>query len=218
MHDDEFYEFLNNAFKNAAKVLKPGGAFYVWYASREHINFESALKVNNLSVRQQLIWVKSSLVLGRSDYKWIHEPCLYGWKDGSSHYFVEEYNHTTVIEDKLDFEKMKKEDMKKLLEEIYQDVPSTIIREKKPSSNSDHPTMKPVRMCAKLIENSTRPEESVLDLFGGSGSTLIACLWKNNKQTKRVIHRLVAKAFIPNPNNGRTAWNKGLKRKDGGVR
>jgi DNA modification methylase len=173
---DEFYEFLNKAFQNANNALKPDAAFYVWYASREHINFENALKENELEVHEQLIWVKNSFTFGRQDYKWQHEPCLYGWKSGQTHYFVEEYNNPTTIEDQLDFEKMKKEDMKSLLEEIYSDhVAKTIIRENKPIINDLHPTMKPVRMCAKLIRNSTRPGEIVLDLFGGSGSTLMAC-------------------------------------------
>lgn len=176
LDETEFYEFLCKAFENANEILKPGGAFYVWYASKEHINFENALKENGLETKQQLIWVKQHFNFGRQDYKWQHEPCLYGWKEGSGHYFKEEYNHPTIIEDKIDFEKMKKEDMKSLLEEIYSDhVAKTIIRENKPTINDLHPTMKPVRMCAKLIRNSTRPGEIVLDLFGGSGSTLMAC-------------------------------------------
>ena len=176
MKDSEFYQFLDNAFKNANEMLKPGGAFYVWYADSEDINFRNALINNKLLIHQQLIWVKQHFNFGRQDYKWQHEPCLYGWKEGDAHYFVEEYNNPTIIEDKLDFEKMKKEEMKSLLEEIYSDhVAKTIIREKKPLINDLHPTMKPVRMCAKLIRNSTRRNEIVLDLFGGSGSTLIAC-------------------------------------------
>lgn len=174
MDDNQFQEFLYKAFNNAYKLLKNGGAFYVWYASKEHINFEEQLTRNNLSVREQLIWVKNSLVLGRQDYQWMHEPCLYGWKDGASHYFIDNRRLTTIIEDKLDFEKMTKNELKELLEEIYE-FPNTIIRENKPVRSDMHPTMKPVRMCAKLISNSTKPNEIVLDLFGGSGSTLIAC-------------------------------------------
>lgn len=176
MTDSEFYEFLDKVFENATNQLKPGGAFYIWYASREHINFENALNENDLRVHEQLIWVKNTFTFSRQDYKWQHEPCLYGWKNGEAHYFIEEYNNPTIIEDKIDFEKMKKEDMKSLLEEIYSDhVAKTIIRENKPTTSELHPTMKPIKMCAKLIRNSTRPGEIVLDLFGGSGSTLIAC-------------------------------------------
>lgn len=172
--DENFNEFLYKAFKNANKLLRKGGAYYVWYASRTHINFENALVKAELPVREQLIWVKNTFVLGRQDYQWQHEPCLYGWKDGASHYFIDKRNITTIIEDKLDFDNMKKDDLKKLLEEIYE-FPSTIIRENKPVASREHPTMKPIRMCAKLISNSTKPNETVLDLFGGSGSTLIAC-------------------------------------------
>ena len=174
MSDEDFKEFLNLAFKNASKLLKEGGAFYVWYASREHINFEEQLTNNNMPVREQLIWVKNSLVLGRQDYQWMHEPCMYGWKEGAGHYFIDNRKLTTIIEDKLDFDKMKKEDMKALLEEIYK-FPNTIIRENRPVKSDMHPTMKPIRMCATLINNSSRPGEKVLDLFGGSGSTMIAC-------------------------------------------
>ena len=174
MSDEDFKEFLNRAFNNANKLLKDGGAFYVWYATREQVNFEEQLTRNAMPVREQLIWVKNSLVLGRQDYQWQHEPCMYGWKDGASHYFVDNRKLTTIIEDKLDFEKMSKNELKELLEEIYE-FPSTIIRENRPVKSDMHPTMKPVRMCAKLISNSTKPNETVLDLFGGSGSTLIAC-------------------------------------------
>ena len=176
MKDSEFFKFLNGAFECASKLLKKGGAFYIWYADSEDLNFRNACFNNKLTIKQCLIWVKNEFNFGRQDYKWQHEPCLYGWKDGDSHYFVEEYNHPTIIEDKLDFEKMKKEDMKELLKTIFSEkVPKTIIRENKPIMNDLHPTMKPIRMCAKLISNSTKPGETVLDLFGGSGSTLIAC-------------------------------------------
>lgn len=176
MEDNAFKQFLLDSFKSATNLLKKGGAFYIWYADSEDLNFRNACLENDLIIKQCLIWVKNGFNFGRQDYKWQHEPCLYGWKNGDGHYFVEEYNHPTVIEDELDFEKMKKEEMKQLLEEIFSDnVAKTIIKENKPLKNDLHPTMKPVRMCAKLIKNSTREGEKVLDLFGGSGSTLIAC-------------------------------------------
>lgn len=182
MEEQEFYSFLEKAFRCAADLLKKGGAFYIWYADSEDLNFRNACFNNKLIIKQCLIWVKNHFNLGRQDYKWQHEPCLYGWKDGDSHYFVEEYNHPTIIEGKLDFDKMKKEDMKQLLEEIYSDkIAKTIIRENKPLMNDLHPTMKPIRMCAELIKHSTKENESVLDLFGGSGSTLIACEQLNRK-------------------------------------
>lgn len=182
MEDKQFYEFLNGTFSCASKLLKKGGSFYIWYADSEDLNFRNACFNNNLTIKQCLIWVKNHFNLGRQDYKWQHEPCLYGWKDGDSHYFVEEYNHPTIIEDKLDFEKMKKEEMKELLEEIYSDkLAKTIIREDKPLMNDLHPTMKPIKMCAELIKHSTKIGDNVLDLFGGSGSTLIACEQLNRK-------------------------------------
>jgi DNA modification methylase len=108
---------------------------------------------------------------------------LYGWKDGGSHYFFDSRAETTTIEDSgLDFKKMKKEDMQKLLEQIYSDKMSTsVLYENKPTRNDLHPTMKPVSLMGRLIANSTRRNEKVLDLFGGSGSTLIACEQLNRK-------------------------------------
>lgn len=182
MEDEAFKEFLIKAFRNMNEALKEGGAFYVWYASREHINFESALNENDLYVRQQLIWVKNVMVLGRQDYQWKHEPCLYGWKDGKGHYFIDEYNHTTVYEDKIDFDKLKKEDLIHLLKDIYEDgISTTVIHENKPIRSDLHPTMKPINLMARLIKNSSQKEEIVLDLFGGSGSTLITCEQLNRK-------------------------------------
>lgn len=183
MQDEAFKEFLIKAFRNMNEALKEGGAFYVWYASREHINFESALNESDLYVRQQLIWVKNTFILGRSDYHWRHEPCLYGWKDGEGHYFIDDRTQSTVIEDKgLDFDKMKKEDLIHLLKNIYEDgISTTVIHEDKPAINDLHPTMKPINLMARLIKNSSQKEEIVLDLFGGSGSTLITCEQLNRK-------------------------------------
>ena len=145
MTQDEFQNFLYNAFKNAYEHMKAGASFYVWYASRETINFMLALEKADLEVRQQLIWNKNSLVIGRQDYQWKHEPCLYGWKSGASHYFIDDRTQTTV----MDFDR--------------------------PTRNAEHPTMKPIELFEYQIKNSTRKNENVLDLFGGSGTTLIAC-------------------------------------------
>ena len=176
MSDENFKEFLNKSFYNLNKNLKEGGAFYVWLASKEHINFETALNNNGLYVRQSLIWVKQHFNLGRQDYKWKHEPCLYGWKDGASHYFIDEFNHPTVFEDKIDFDSLKKEEAIQMLKDIYEDgISTTVIHEDKPTMNDLHPTMKPLRLLARLIRNSSKENEKVLDLFGGSGSTLITC-------------------------------------------
>lgn len=182
MSNDEFKDFLNNAFKCASSSLKDGGAFYIWHADSETVNFRTTCTDNDLLVKQCLIWVKNGFNFGRQDYKWKHEPCLYGWKDGAAHYFVEEYNNPTVIEDNLDINSLKKDEMKKLLEELLSpNIPSTIIHEDKPLKNDLHPTMKPLKLCADLIANSSRKEEKVLDLFGGSGSTLMVCEQLNRK-------------------------------------
>lgn len=177
MDNKAFGEFLTKAFKNLSEILKAGGAFYIWFASREHINFEKALNENGLKVRQEIIWNKNMFILGNQDYQWKHEPCLYGWKDGAAHYFIDDRTQATVIEDKhQDFRKLKKEELVKMLEEIYADkISTTIIEENKPTINDLHPTMKPIKLLSRLIKNSSRIDECVVDLFGGSGSTLIAC-------------------------------------------
>lgn len=171
-----FREFLAKAFATASNFLKSGGAFYIWYATREHVNFELALQDNGLRVRQGLVWNKNAIVLGRQDYQWKHEPCMYGWKDGAAHYFCSRRDYATVIPDfdELDFDKMKKEQMRQLLEEVFSQSLTTVIDEKKPAKNEDHPTMKPVRLFAFQIRNSTKDGEIVLDTFGGSGTTIIA--------------------------------------------
>lgn len=177
MDNKTFGEFLTKAFKNLSEILKAGGAFYIWFASREHINFEKALNENGLKVRQEIIWNKNMFILGNQDYQWKHEPCLYGWKDGAAHYFIDDRTQATVIEDKhQDFRKLKKEELVKMLEEIYADkISTTIIEENKPTINDLHPTMKPIKLLSRLIKNSSRIDECVVDLFGGSGSTIIAC-------------------------------------------
>ena len=145
MEDTKFREFLRKAFGCAEKALKPGGSFYVFHADSEGYNFRGACFDVGLKVRQCLVWKKNSLVLGRQDYKWIHEPCLYGWRDGGAHDWYSDCRQTTVME----FAKPKKNDL--------------------------HPTMKPVEMLCYLIGNSSKGGDVVLDTFGGSGSTVIAC-------------------------------------------
>lgn len=167
MDSNSFREFLSKSFKNISETLKAGGAFYIWFASKEHINFETALNMNGLKVRQELIWVKNMFILGNQDYQWQHEPCLYGWKDGAAHYFTDDRTQATVIEDKhQDFKKMKKEELIKLLEDIYAGkISTTIIKEDKPTVNDLHPTMKPIKLLARFIKNSSIIDECILDLF-----------------------------------------------------
>lgn len=183
MNNQEFVNFLTEAFENANKNLKPGGAFYIWHSSTENFSFQEAMKNVNWKLRQILIWNKSSLCLGLSDYQWKHEPCFYGWKDGAGHFFIDSRKEASVIEDKKpDIKHMKKEEMRELLEEIYSDkISTTVIDEDKPVKADLHPTMKPIKLLARQIKNSSRMGEKVLDLFGGSGSTLITCEQLNRK-------------------------------------
>ena len=173
---DEFLHFLQDAFDAADQVMKPGAAFYIWHAESGGSVFRNACVQVGWKIRQCLIWVKNGFVMGRQDYQWKHEPCLYGWKDGAAHYFLDDRTQSTVTDDNIDLKKLKKEEMLQMLQEIFSDkYPATVIYEDKPLVNDVHPTMKPVRLMARLVANSSRKKEIVLDIFGGSGSTLIAC-------------------------------------------
>lgn len=177
MDDVAFVGFLTAAFNCAIQAMRPGAAFYVWHADSKGFEFRTALKEVGLTLRETLIWVKNALVLGRQDYQWRHEPCLYGWKEGAAHYFVDDRSQSTVIEDAgVDYRKLKKDELLKLVLQLTDvSIPNTVIYEDKPTKNDIHPTMKPVKLMARLTKNSTKQEQLVLDLFGGSGSTLIAC-------------------------------------------
>jgi site-specific DNA-methyltransferase (adenine-specific) len=145
MSDVDFRQFLRDCYATADAFMRPGAAFYIWHADSEGLNFRAAAQEVGWKVRQCLIWNKNSLVLGRQDYHWKHEPCLYGWKDGAAHYWGSDRAQTTV----LDFNR--------------------------PARNGEHPTMKPIDLIQYQVENSSKRGWVVLDLFGGSGSTLIAC-------------------------------------------
>lgn len=145
MENDAFHEFLVNAFTNAYNVIKGGGCFYCWYASKEVVNFHTSLEESGFTVKQELIWNKNSMVMGRQDYQWKHEPCLYGWKETDPHVWYGDRKQTTVI----DWNRPTKSDL--------------------------HPTMKPIGLFDYQIRNSTKQGENVLDLFGGSGTTIMAC-------------------------------------------
>lgn len=184
MSSSAFYEFLVSAFRNAYEVMKNGAAFYVWFASKEHINFEKALNDSNLNVRQEIIWNKNCFTLGRQDYQWKHEPCLYGWKEGAPHYFVDNRSLATVHEDEksIDVNKMSKDQLKSVLKEIMKSgTPTSVLDEDKPQRNGEHPTMKPLKLIGRLIKNSSRIGEIILDTFGGSGSTMMAAEQLNRK-------------------------------------
>ena len=177
MASDEFRIFLRNAFAAAYPVLDKGCPFYVWFASKEHINFEGALNDVGLQVRQELIWNKNHFILGRAHYQWKHEPCLYGWKGDSCRYFIDVRNRASVIEDntEINIDKMKAAEMRALLHKIYEErIPTTVVNCMKPNKDEDHPTMKPVRLFGYQMANSSRPGDIILDSFGGSGTTIVA--------------------------------------------
>lgn len=145
MGDDQFRQFLRDAYVAADAVMKAGAVFYIWHADSEGYNFRGAAKDAGWTVRQCLIWKKSSLVLGRQDYQWMHEPCLYGWKDGAAHLWAADRKQTTILQ----FDK--------------------------PSRNGEHPTMKPVELFEYQMLNNSKGSDLVLDSFAGSGTTAIAC-------------------------------------------
>lgn len=151
MDDDGFRDFLVNAFMAVDSALKEGASFYIWHADSEGYNFRYAVKHCGWLMKQCLIWKKNAMVLGRQDYQWKHEPCLYGWKAGASHNWYSDRKQTTVLEFN------------------------------KPNRNAEHPTMKPIELFAYQIQNSSRKGDIVLDSFGGSGTSIIACEQLNRK-------------------------------------
>jgi len=144
MNDGDFRQFLRDAYSAADSVMKEGAVFYIWHADSEGYNFRGAATDVGWKVRQCLIWKKQTMVMGRQDYHWQHEPCLYGWKEGAGHLWASDRKQTTILE----FDR--------------------------PSRNKEHPTMKPVELIEYQILNNTKGRDLVLDSFGGSGSTMIA--------------------------------------------
>ncbi len=144
MDDESFLKFLSDSYSAADSVMKSGAVFYIWHADSEGFNFRYAAKITGWKIRQCLVWKKSSLVIGRQDYQWKHEPCLYGWKEGASHLWASDRKQTTILE----FDK--------------------------PSRSLDHPTMKPVELFEYQLLNNTKGGDIVLDSFCGSGTTIIA--------------------------------------------
>lgn len=172
LDDEPFIEFLKNAIQAADSVMDEGAAYYIWHANSRAKCFYEALEENGWPIKQELIWNKNTLVLGRQDYQWKHEPCIYGWKEGAAHYFINVRSLTTVLEHK-NIEDITPDEALEMIKEMSEFT--TVQDFKKPSKSPEHPTMKPVELFARLIRNSSRPGENVLDLFGGSGTTIIAC-------------------------------------------
>jgi len=143
--DGDFYQFLYDFYTALGSYTKAGGAWYVWHADSEGANFRKAMSDAGIMVKQCLIWIKNSMVMGRQDYQWKHEPCLYGWKEGAAHGWYSDRKQTTVLE----FDR--------------------------PQRNAEHPTMKPIPLFAYQIGNSSKQGDIVADGFGGSGTTMVAC-------------------------------------------
>jgi DNA modification methylase len=176
MPDSEFYDFLLDSFTALKNHTKLGGAFYVWHADSNGRIFRNAYEKSGVSCKQCLIWVKNNIVIGRQDYQWRHEPCLYGWVPGAAHYFTEDRTRQTIFEDKIDLRKLSKAELLELASTLLSDAtPSTVIYCDKPPRSELHSTMKPVKLFGQLIENSSRKGDIVLDGFLGSGTTLVAC-------------------------------------------
>ena len=200
MEDSEFYYFLYDAYVSMFNAVKAGGAIYVCHADTEGINFRKAMKDAGWELKQCIIWVKNALVMGRQDHHWQHEPILYGWKPGEAHRWYGGRKQTTVIKAEDGVFINKTETGFQLTfnnghQKVVLDVPEYEIKEvlsdditttwhiDKPLRNGEHPTMKPIKLCARAIENSSKSGDIVVDFFGGSGSTLIAC-----EQTSRTCY------------------------------
>lgn len=157
MDDASFRKFLRDAFEVADQHLKPGGAFYIWHADSEGLNFRAAVKETGWLLKQNLVWVKNSIVLGRQDYQWKHEPCLYGWKDGASHYFIDNRSLATVIEeDEENLKEMTKGELISYIKTMQENSPTSIFYEDKPVRSDIHPTMKPLKLIARCVLNSSK--------------------------------------------------------------
>ena len=174
MSVEEFDKFLLSFYEAAFENTKPGAPIYVFHADSAGEAFRKHFVKSGWLLKQCLIWAKDSLVLGRQDYNWQHEPILYGWKPGAAHSWYGPFTNTTLIElSKQDFSKWSQEQLLEFVENAFDS--SSLVRDKKPKRNDLHPTMKPISLISKLLKNSAKRNDFVLDPFGGSGSTLIAC-------------------------------------------
>lgn len=158
MSSGAFHDFLVAAFTRMNEALKPGAANYVFFACKEVRNFIDAYVQAGFIYKQLLIWVKNTITLTRSDYQWQHEPCIYGWKDGGSHYFTDDRTLRTVVDQWPDFDKMDKAALRDFCKRVFdRDALATdIVREDKPLRNAEHPTMKPIPLMGRFIRNSSR--------------------------------------------------------------
>lgn len=181
MSSQDFKKFMQEVYKRYFENMRDGAVIYVAHPEHERIIFVESMLEAGLKLSEVLIWVKQSGTLSRQDFNWKHEPILYGWKEGAGHYFCKDFTLTTVIDDDLDIDKMKKDDLVAMLKQIKEQMPTTIVRHDRPTKSDLHPTMKPVGLVQRMVEWSSMDGWIVLDLFGGSGSTLIACQKANRR-------------------------------------
>jgi DNA modification methylase len=185
LSDAAFRAFLDSVFRCIAGVMKPGAAIYVAHADTEGLNFRASFLSAGLKLSGCLIWRKDALVLGRSDYQWIHEPILYGWLPGKAHTWRGGRKQTTVLDSGPQSPFTRLEDGRYCItlgeQRLIVDggatlewIEGSILQEARPKRNDVHPTMKPVALIERMLRNSARGGAVVLDAFGGSGSTLMA--------------------------------------------
>lgn len=175
LQGDQLQNFLEAIYSNIFMKTKSESALYTFYASINHIPFERALIRSSYRVKQQLLWTKN-MALGRSDYHWAHEPILYACKQGTnSEFFGDRTNKTLVLTQSMeDIEKRTKEELVSIIQAI-KECSDILAYKKDPSNTYQHPTQKPVELLVRLIKNSSRAKDQVIDTCGGSGSTLMAC-------------------------------------------
>lgn len=168
-----FEAFLQAAFQNTYRVMRGGAVIYVAHPDNDPGIFRRTF-AQEFKLAQVLIWVKQAAALSRQDYNWKHEPILYGWKEGAAHYFCGDFTRTTVIDDEVDLTKLKREELLFHAQQLRSLIPTTVLRHDRPQKSELHPTMKPVSLVQQLLRNSSVEGQTVLDPFGGSGTTLIA--------------------------------------------
>jgi DNA modification methylase len=183
MADQEFRNFLFEAFSRMLEITKKGGPIYIFHADSEGYNFRGAMKDAGWDLKQNLVWVKNSIVLGRQDYHWQHEPVLYGWRPGAAHFWNGERDKSTIIDDEVKLKDLDKPQLIELINELRNHEKTTVTRVSKPRHNDEHPTMKPPRIIRQYLKNSSMRGHRVWDSFMGSGSTLIAA-----DQIGRIAH------------------------------
>jgi len=170
----EYLECLNSWIGMGAQRMKPGAAVYIAHADSFGLETRMAARLAGLNIAQCLIWVKQAWTLGRQDYQWQHEPILYGWKTGAGHHWQGGYSQSTIIDECSDLKKLSKSELITLVNHYRNGPDTTVIREPRNVCSDLHPTIKPTRLVARHIWNSSRRDAQIIELFSGSGTTMAA--------------------------------------------